>query len=1197
MIYLSRALAFICICQLYQFLLSDLSSSSEIYNDTNLFYVSNAVNSTRVSYELQVDKRHRYNPTSSLQISSILISGCRQFKRLTIALILIRLTDIEVNPGPSYDGSHITPDNLLNTNITNNSWTDPSCHSCTVPIKWDDDSVFCSGCDSWYHAICVNNENFNDWSDQWICDKCIDNTVDNTSVLSDEATHDLPVNNTSNNDPALHHGHVPASASSSLYLNLSMPSKGLRFGQWNVNYLTNAKYEQIKLMLTSQSSKQLDVLFLIETFLKPTNSSSSFNIPGYTLLRKDRFSKHGGGVAAYCSNDLNYRRRLDLEEDSVEVMWLEVYPYRSKRSLLLAGCYRPPSSSKDDDSKFEKVIERTYLKSIEVILTGDFNIDFINTNTYNKNKLAKSLSHMNFNQVINSVTRPISGSCLDHIYTNHSKRICNVVIPNYALSDHLPVFAVRKFNCHPSGSTKLHKTFTYRDIRKLNVTSFRSSLSSTPWDTAFIVDSIDDCVDSWENLFMQTVDSLLPLKEKRVSKDKQPQWMTNEILDAIKKRDNLMSKARSSNHPDCWKLYRAARNSVVSKIEQSKRTYFKTSFRENKGNPKTVWKFLKSLGSHSTGPNKPPISLSDENNIDIRDAKHIANIFNGHFTSIASKLKTSMNLLNIPNLSKLKTFILSKIQPDATTFSIPTISTKEVINYLSKIPSNKATGVDGISPLLLKIGVHEIAPSIVKLINMSLSCMTFPSRWKTAKVTPLFKAGSTADVNNYRPISVLPVISKIIERHVHESLSSYLSDNGLIYSKQSGFRKKHSTETALAFIIDTLLFNIDKNKINGLVLVDFKKAFDMVDHEILQRKLELYGFDNNSLKWFQSYLFERRQYVVINNEVSTTTFITDGIPQGSILGPLLFVIFINDLPLHIDSRLDIFADDTTILESSMFTRVGELEEKLSASASQVDDWAKENKLPLNAAKTKTLLVSGKRLHNMLSPSDMRLNVRANGIALEQCNNAKLLGIVLDENLSFDLYIDSLCSKISKRLGILKHIKSYLPIDERLLFYSTMIKPLFLYAAITWSNCSKNNLFKLLKLQKRAARIILDAHPQHQSVDLFNRLKWIPFYREAEIRKCILAYKRCHNQCPDYLNELLPLNSDHHNRRTRNAHCLFRAPRYNRVTEGGRTFSVSTMKYWNTLSHEIRISTSINTFKKALFVNIFNQQQDIATFKL
>ena len=228
--------------------------------------------------------------------------------------------------------------------------------------------------------------------------------------------------------------------------------------------------------------------------------------------------------------------------------------------------------------------------------------------------------------------------------------------------------------------------------------------------------------------------------------------------------------------------------------------------------------------------------------------------------------------------------------------------------------------------LVNKLAAPFIAPSITKLINLSFSLNVFPSCWKTVKVTPIFKSADPIDVINYRPISVLPILSEIAERHVHNALYSFLCENDLIYITQSGFRSKHSTETALIKIIDDLLFNLDNDRVSGMVLVDYRKAFDMIDHTLLLEKLEVYGLSRDSLQWFTSYLKDRRQLVKLGDKQSSVAIVRHGIPQGSILGPLLFIVFINDLPLYVtSSRIDLYADDTTLSSSTNYSSIRRLE--------------------------------------------------------------------------------------------------------------------------------------------------------------------------------------------------------------------------------------------------------------------------------
>ena len=430
------------------------------------------------------------------------------------------------------------------------------------------------------------------------------------------------------------------------------------------------------------------------------------------------------------------------------------------------------------------------------------------------------------------------------------------------------------------------------------------------------------------------------------------------------------------------------------------------------------------------------------------------------------------------------------------------------------------------------MGATAIVPSLARLINHSFQVSVFPSRWKTAKVTPLHKGGNLDEVSNFRLISVLHVLSKVIERHIHDALYSYLTENNLIYSRQSGFRKHHSTETALLRIIDDLLLNLDDNKVGGLVLIDYCKAFDMVDHAILLEKLNVYGVNGSSLTWFKSYLSERRQLVSLPGTKSDITTVRHGVPQGSILGPLLFIVFINDLPLHVSSSdVDLYADDTTITSYADFRNMSKLQDSLNKAVSEVLSWASANKLPINDKKTKVLVVTGKRL---LSKIDHAPEVSIGDTRLTNVLSAKLLGLEIDHELTFSRHVDNLCKKTVPTYWHPKEDQEYAAtlIKQRIMFYNSVIKPVFDYVNVIWTTCNKDDLGKVLKLQKRAARVILNTDTTTPSVSLFNRLKWLPFYEDAKLTTCTIAYKKVRGELPSYLKELLRLNSSVHGRNTR-----------------------------------------------------------------
>ena len=326
---------------------------------------------------------------------------------------------------------------------------------------------------------------------------------------------------------------------------------------------------------------------------------------------------------------------------------------------------------------------------------------------------------------------------------------------------------------------------------------------------------------------------------------------------------------------------------------------------------------------------------------------------------------------------------------------------------------------------------------------------------------------------------------------------------------------------------------MDNNRLSGMILIDYCEALDMVDHVILQDKLYAYGLDNRSLTWSQSYLCDRCQFVSMSDKESTTSIIPHGVPQGSILGPLLFVLFINDLPLHVSSaNTDLYADDTSLTCSFNWMDMDRLQTSLNAAVSGTVHWATANKLPLNEKKTKVLTICGKRLSNRI-PNDIIISV--NGSQLENIQCAKLLGLEIDKELIFHSHVDKFCKELSQRIGILKKIRHCLQIKHRVPFYNAIIRPVMDYVSVIWSNCDKHRLDRVLKLQKsRAAKIVTGADSYAPSVQLFNMFKWIPFFENAKLAKCCIIYKRLQGRVPIYLTNLLALTSETYSRQTRYA---------------------------------------------------------------
>lgn len=446
-----------------------------------------------------------------------------------------------------------------------------------------------------------------------------------------------------------------------------------------------------------------------------------------------------------------------------------------------------------------------------------------------------------------------------------------------------------------------------------------------------------------------------------------------------------------------------------------------------------------------------------------------------------------------------------------------------------------------------------------------------------AKIYPIHKSGPKSDPTNYRPISILPTISKIFEKHINKHLMAYLNKYKLIHINQSGFRQKHSCQTALVKLLDQWMSCIDKGDLVGTVFLDFKKAFDLVDHSILIHKLALYKFNKTSLKLMSSYLHYRQQVVDSGLGYSKPTIIKSGVPQGSILGPTLFLIFINDLPLHMDYCFtDIFADDTTFHINGLSKQ--EIEPKLQHDGENSKTWAIQNRMKINYDKSSCMTVGTR--HRTNEASELTIYIGDNKI--KQVDKQKLLGIFIDENLLWTAHIDYLCANISSKVSLLRQLSTYVPKEVQKLFYQGYILPLIDYGSNTWGTTSKQNIERLSKLQKRAARIILTADFNTPSLEMFKELGWASIPNRHNYNKAVLTYKALNGLAPEYISDLLKPVSETHSRNLRSVTDGSLSVPRSRLSLFDGSFSSSAPQLWNSLPKEIRTSSSsFDSFKRSV----------------
>ena len=600
------------------------------------------------------------------------------------------------------------------------------------------------------------------------------------------------------------------------------------------------------------------------------------------------------------------------------------------------------------------------------------------------------------------------------------------------------------------------------------------------------------------------------------------------------------------------------KNKVNKKITLAKNSYFKSTFDTLNSNMRRRWILIGQLVGKNF-KNKMIKKLIFEDRILSGDLE-MAELFNSYFCNIAQNLRN-----NLPTSSTTPDHYLNP--PPRYNFSFRTVSLVECEKIVSDLKPTK-TNVNFIPVNLLKQYKKLISKPLTCLLNECLRAGKFPESFKIARVTPIFKKGDETNCSNYRPISCLPVFSKIFERLVVNQLLKFSDENKILSENQFGFRKKISTSDALTHFTEYVYQGLDNRKFILSVLLDLTKAFDTVDVPILLTKLEFYGVRDGALRWFKNYLFNRKQFVCINGINSKIRQIHSGVPQGSILGPILFLFYINDLPKAIyNSRITLFADDSTL--SFCDRDQSSLVSHANSQLVNAYEWCLANKLTLNKDKTEIFLVTNKSFH-----SNTPINLGGQNLNFK--SNCKFLGVVLDDGLTFKNHITSVIDKISKLTGLLYRIRHLLNLDTKLNFYYSLMYPFLSYNILVWGGACHSHLDGLVKIQKRIIRLILNEPFYAHTTPLFRKLGILKISDIYKYNLCIYMFNKATNNYYSVQHEV--------NTRNRNL-CV---PRFCRLTSTQKSVSFSGPTVWNSLPEHLKSIDRIHIFKTQLKSYLLNQ---------
>ena len=598
---------------------------------------------------------------------------------------------------------------------------------------------------------------------------------------------------------------------------------------------------------------------------------------------------------------------------------------------------------------------------------------------------------------------------------------------------------------------------------------------------------------------------------------------------------------------------------------------------ENIGKPKELWKTLKTLGLPSKKAPTTKICLKTNDTISFDDSTN-ASIFKKFYSNLAenlvSKLSTDPNRFDI---YFLKTFYKKKAKLPSSKFTLGQVSKEYILDILQNLEPNKAAGIDNISGKFLKDGAEILAKPISQICNLSIKKSKFPSQCKIAKVTPLFKKGSKTDPKNYCPISLLPIISKVIEKVVYEQTQKYLDTSNILFRYQSGFRKKFSTDWCLSYLSNKILNGFDSGLYTGMILIDLQKAFDTINHCILLKKMKFMGFSDEAILWFSSYLSSRQFKVVINNSFSTPGNITCGVPQGSILGPLLFLLYINDISQSIECEVLLYADDTCLLFQHKNTMV--IKEQLNKNFQSLCDWFLDNKLSVHFGedKTKSILFGSKRKIKNASS----LDIEYNNIKIKQYRKVTYLGCILDDTLSGESMANHVINKANSRLKFLYRQDKFLNKSLRRLLCNAMIQPFFDYACLVWyPNLTKYLKERLQCTQNKCLRFCLKLTSRTSlKVKHFNEINWLNVHDRYNQMVATTVFKFYSSCAPNYLGEIY-LPADQGGISTRCSFQKLKLP-LKKTNMGKNSLSFLGPYLWNKLPNYLKFCLNVNKFKHLL----------------
>lgn len=906
-----------------------------------------------------------------------------------------------------------------------------------------------------------------------------------------------------------------------------------------------------------------DLFAISETWLTPAVSDNDVAIDGFTIIRADRCqTKRGGGVCLYIKNTLKYNKLNYNHTATFEQLWINVII--KNKTIIFGVVYKPPISNCNQFiDNFEDVVSEINELSYPIICVGDFNINMLQNDNHCI-LLKHSLEAFGLRQLIDEPTRvtATSSSLIDLVLVSDDVDVkTSGTSCDLTFSDHFQIFVCIAIESEPNALQTMH---TYRNFKFFNHEFFLNDLYAIPWYFIYDIDSIDDKISFLNNNLLRLFDLHAPLVTITITKPLQP-WITDNIKLMIKLRNKAFKEYKKYKSLGKWEYYKSLRNLVTASIRREKRAYLEYSAAND--SIKNIWAKLIKSNIYSKKKNNIKIPLHLQN----------ANEINKFFIN-------AVNSSSAPDQDLLQFYRENLKQNITETFELSLVSEEVVGKILGSIKTS-ARGADQININMLNYCIPHLLPYITHIINHCITNSVFPESWKIALVTPIPKVNAPKDYKDLRPISILSTLSKVLERVIETQLRSYLTKFDLLPNYQSGFRKNHSCATALLNVTDDIFNANDKDKVTALVLIDFSKAFDLLNHEILLAILHFIGISINTEKLFSSYLSNRFQNVIINNTKSSSLQLKSGVPQGSILGPLLYSIYTSHFFSDTyTAKYHLYADDTQLYLSFAPDDVNMAIAELNNDLDKLVITAKKHCLKINASKS-TCLIFGKNKSRSKIHDNVRIYIDNELVPIS--NFARNLGLILDSHLRFKEHVTKLIQGAFCKLKVLYSSKDILNKKLKLMLCDSLILSTFNFCDVVYGSCLDSvDIRRIQKVQNACLRFIYGIRRFESVSHKLLEANWLNMCNRRLVHSHCIYHKIIYTKLPGYLYERLTFRTDVHNVNIRNRGLL--TPPLHKYEMFKRSFSYNIYKLYNNTPNHFK-TLSPSNFGYHIRKLIFNRQ--------